>query len=44
MVIYDEPALANLAQEMLAELGYEAIAFTSSVDALSAYNARLVVR
>lgn len=37
MVIDDEPALAGLAQEMLAELGYEAIAFTSSVDALGAY-------
>jgi CheY-like chemotaxis protein len=37
MVIDDEPALANLAQEMLAELGYEAIAFTSSVEALAAY-------
>jgi CheY-like chemotaxis protein len=37
MIIDDEPALADLAQEMLAELGYEAIAFTSSVDALSAY-------
>jgi len=37
MVIDDEPALADLAQEMLAELGYEAIAFTSSVDALAAY-------
>ena len=38
MVIDDEPALAGLAQEMLAELGYEAVAFTSSADALDAYN------
>jgi PAS domain S-box-containing protein len=37
MVIDDEPAMAGLAQEMLAELGYEAVAFTSSVDALGAY-------
>jgi CheY-like chemotaxis protein len=37
MVIDDEPALAGLAQEMLAELGYEAVAFTSSVEALGAY-------
>ena len=37
MVIDDEPALAALAQEMLAELGYEAVAFTSSEDALRAY-------
>jgi len=37
LVIDDEPALAGLAQEMLAELGYEAVAFTSSVDALGAY-------
>jgi PAS domain S-box-containing protein len=37
MVIDDESALAAMAQEMLAELGYEAIAFTSSTEALAAY-------
>jgi len=37
MVIDDEPALANLAQEMLAELGYETVAFTSSAEALAVF-------
>jgi CheY-like chemotaxis protein len=37
MIIDDEHALADLAQEMLAELGYETIAFNSGVDALAAY-------
>jgi signal transduction histidine kinase/CheY-like chemotaxis protein/integral membrane sensor domain MASE1 len=37
MIIDDEPALADMAQEMLAELGYETLAFNSGVDALDAY-------
>jgi PAS domain S-box-containing protein len=37
LVVDDEPALANLAQEMLAELGYEPVAHTSSVEALAAF-------
>ena len=37
MIIDDEPALADMAQEMLAELGYEALAFNSGADALGAW-------
>jgi signal transduction histidine kinase/CheY-like chemotaxis protein len=37
MVIDDEPALVALAEEMLAELGYEPVGFTSSKTALDAF-------
>jgi signal transduction histidine kinase/CheY-like chemotaxis protein len=37
MIVDDEPALVALAEEMLAELGYEPIGFNSSVSALRAF-------
>jgi PAS domain S-box-containing protein len=37
MIVDDEKALAALAEEMLAELGYEPIGFTSCVAALAAF-------
>jgi PAS domain S-box-containing protein len=37
MVIDDEPALVALAEEMLAELGYEPVGFGSGADALKAF-------
>ncbi len=39
LVVDDEKALVELAEEMLAELGYEPIGFDSSVDALDAFRA-----
>jgi PAS domain S-box-containing protein len=36
MIVDDEPALVALAEEMLAELGYEPVGFNSSVSALRA--------
>jgi PAS domain S-box-containing protein len=39
MVVDDEPALVALAEEMLAELGYEPAGFRSSTAALRAFNA-----
>jgi PAS domain S-box-containing protein len=39
MVVDDEPALVALAEETLAELGYEPIGFKSSVAALAAFRA-----
>jgi PAS domain S-box-containing protein len=36
MIVDDEPALVALAEEMLAELGYEPVGFSSSVSALRA--------
>ena len=39
LVVDDEKALVELAEEMLAELGYEPIGFDSSVDALAAFRA-----
>jgi CheY-like chemotaxis protein len=37
MIVDDEPALVTLAEEMLAELGYEPAGFESSVAALEAF-------
>ena len=37
MIVDDEPALVALAEEMLAELGYEPVGFNSSVSALHAF-------
>jgi len=37
MIVDDEPALVALAEEMLAELGYEPVGFQSSVSALQAF-------
>jgi PAS domain S-box-containing protein len=37
MVVDDEPALVALAEEMLAELGYEPVGFQSSIAALNAF-------
>jgi CheY-like chemotaxis protein len=37
MVVDDEPALVALAEETLAELGYEPVGFKSSVEALDAF-------
>ena len=37
MVVDDEPALVALAEEILAELGYEPVGFESSADALKAF-------
>jgi PAS domain S-box-containing protein len=37
MIVDDEPALVALAEEMLAELGYEPVGFNSSVSALRAF-------
>jgi signal transduction histidine kinase/CheY-like chemotaxis protein len=39
LVVDDEPALVQLSQDLLAELGYEPVGYTSSVRALAAYNA-----
>jgi signal transduction histidine kinase/CheY-like chemotaxis protein len=39
LVVDDEPALVELSQDILAELGYEPVGYTSSVRALAAYNA-----
>ena len=39
MVVDDEPALVALAEETLAELGYEPVGFKSSVAALAAFRA-----
>ncbi len=37
MIVDDEPALVRLAEEMLAELGYEPVGFTSTIAALDAF-------
>jgi len=39
MVVDDERPLVNIAEEMLAGLGYEPVGFSSSVDALAAFRA-----
>lgn len=39
MIVDDEPALLSLNEETLAELGYEAVGFGSSVEALRAFRA-----
>jgi PAS domain S-box-containing protein len=39
MIVDDEPALVTLAEEMLAELGYEPAGFESSVAAMAAFRA-----
>jgi DNA-binding NtrC family response regulator len=39
MIVDDEPALVALAEEMLAELGYEPVGFNSSAAALQAFRA-----
>jgi len=39
MIVDDEPALVALAEEMLAELGYEPVGFNSSAAALQALRA-----
>ena len=39
MVVDDEPALVELAEEMLAKLGYQPVGFKSSVAALAAFRA-----
>jgi signal transduction histidine kinase/CheY-like chemotaxis protein len=39
LIVDDEPALVELSQDLLAELGYEPVGYTSSVRALAAYNA-----
>jgi PAS domain S-box-containing protein len=39
MIVDDEPALVTLAEEMLAELGYEPVGFRSSVAAMEAFRA-----
>jgi PAS domain S-box-containing protein len=39
MIVDDEPALVALAEEVLAELGYEPVGFNSSVSALRAFRA-----
>jgi CheY-like chemotaxis protein len=39
MIVDDEPALVALAEETLAELGYEPVGFDSSVAALQAFRA-----
>jgi len=39
LVVDDEPALVELSQDLLAELGYEPVGYTSSVRALAAYHA-----
>jgi DNA-binding NtrC family response regulator len=39
MIVDDEPALVTLAEEMLAELGYEPAGFESSVAAMEAFRA-----
>jgi PAS domain S-box-containing protein len=39
MIVDDEPALVALAEEMLAELGYEPVGFESSVAAIEAFRA-----
>jgi len=39
MIVDDEPSLAALAEEMLAELGYEPVGFNSSTAALQAFRA-----
>ncbi len=39
MIVDDEPALVSLAEEVLAELGYEAIGFRSAPAALAAFRA-----
>jgi PAS domain S-box-containing protein len=40
MIVDDEPALVSLGEEMLAELGYEPVGFTSSAAALDALRAQ----
>ncbi len=37
LVVDDEPAMVALAEDLLAQLGYEPLGFTSSVEALAAY-------
>jgi CheY-like chemotaxis protein len=39
MIVDDEPALVALAEETLAELGYEPVGFDSSLAALQAFRA-----
>jgi len=39
MIVDDEPALVALAEETLAELGYEPVGFSSSLAALQAFRA-----
>ena len=39
LVVDDEPALIELSQDLLADLGYEPVGYTSSVRALDAYKA-----
>jgi signal transduction histidine kinase/ActR/RegA family two-component response regulator len=39
LVVDDEAALVELSQDILAELGYEPVGYTSSLRALAAYNA-----
>jgi predicted ATPase/signal transduction histidine kinase/GAF domain-containing protein/CheY-like chemotaxis protein len=39
MIVDDEPALVTLAEEILADLGYEPLGYTSSVAALQAFRA-----
>jgi CheY-like chemotaxis protein len=39
LVVDDEPALVELSQDLLAELGYEPVGYTSSVRALAAFQA-----
>jgi signal transduction histidine kinase/CheY-like chemotaxis protein len=39
MIVDDEPALVSLAEETLAELGYEPVGFESSVEALRTFRA-----
>ena len=39
MIVDDERPLVNVAEEMLAGLGYEPVGFSSSVDALAAFRA-----
>jgi CheY-like chemotaxis protein len=41
MIVDDEPPLVALAEEILADLGYEPLGFTSSVAALQAFRAKL---
>jgi len=40
LLVDDEPALVSLNEELLAELGYEPVGFTSSLDALRAFRAQ----
>ncbi len=41
MIVDDEPSLVALAEEMLAEFGYEPVGFESSASALQAFRAKL---